>query len=133
MTAVAAADRLRDLLKKQGVQGTGDVYDLDGWQLHTHPDLCDRLRSLNPQAYQGMYGVPVLSTGRGALFAVAMGTSLLALRLPDAEAAEAKAAGARDWSEGGDGWLAVEPWSTNESTLKRWCRAAQSQAAIIKD
>ena len=133
MTRMAAADRLRDLLKKQGVKGTGDVYDLDGWQLHTHPDLGDRLRSLNPHCFKGVYGVPVLATERGELFAVAMGTSLLALRLPDAEAAEANAAGAREWADGGPGWLAVDPWSTDETILKRWCRAAQKHANSIKE
>jgi hypothetical protein len=133
MTGMAAADRLRDLLEKQGVKGTGDVYDLDGWQLHTHPDLCDRLRALNPHCYRGVYGVPVLSTEEGAIFAVAMGTSLLALRLPEAEAVEAATSGGRGWTDGGDEWLAVEPWSTDESTLKRWCRAAQKHANSIKE
>ena len=84
---------LLTMLRKQGVKGSGDAYDLDGWQLHTHPDLCDHLQSLNRACYRGDFGVPVLANARGLHFAVARGTSFLAFRLPEPERSEAKAAG----------------------------------------
>lgn len=134
MTAVSAVPpqntTLHALLQKQGVEGTGDVYDLDGWQLHTHPDLCDRLQSLNPHCYRGAYGVPVLATDRDVYFGVAMGTSTLALRLPPEEAA---AAGGREFPTAGAGWVSVDPWKTDLDLLKRWCRAAQILATTIKE
>jgi len=137
MTVVAAVHpksaALESLLRKQGVKGTGDVYDLDGWQLHTHPDLCERLQSLNPFCCHGLYGVPVLASDRGVLFGVATGTSLLALRLPEPEFMEAKVAGGRVYTEGGEGWIAVDPWNTGIETLSRWCRAAHAAANSIKD
>lgn len=122
-----AVDRLQELLRNQGVKGTGDVYDLDGWQLHAHPDLCDRLQSLNPHCYRGAYGVPVLATDRGVPFAFAMGTSTLAFRLPGDQAE------GRPFPDAGPDWVAVDPWKTDVETLKRWCRAAQKLATPIKE
>ena len=131
MTAVPPQNAtLHALLQKQGVKGTGDVYDLDGWQLHTHPDLCERLQSLNPHCYRGAFGVPVLATDRGVWFGVAIGTSTLALRLPPDEA---KAAGGRDFPNAGPDWVSVDPWQTDLDTLKRWARAALKQATLIKE
>ncbi|HUR24576.1 MAG TPA: hypothetical protein VM327_00990 [Candidatus Thermoplasmatota archaeon] len=130
MTAVAAIPpqnaALHRLLEKQGVKGTGDLYDLDGWQLHTHPDLCERLQSLCPPCYGGRFGVPVLTAGNGIHFAVAMGTSTLAFRLgPES--------GGREFPEAGLGWVAVDPWQTPLETLKRWSRTAQMSANSIKE
>jgi len=42
-------------------------------------------------------------------------------------------AGARPYPDAGDGWVAVEPWSTPAETLKRWCRIAHKYANSIKD
>jgi hypothetical protein len=123
---------LHALLRQHGVKGTGEVYDLDGWQLHTHPDLCDRLQSLNPACYRAVFGVPILSNDRGLYFGVAMGTSVLALRLPGSEAAEAAHTGARGFPDAGDAWTAVDPW-TDLEILKRWGRAALLQANSLKE
>jgi hypothetical protein len=120
-------------LRPGGVKGKGEVYDLDGYQLHAHPDLSELLESLNPACYRGVYGIPVLANDRHLLFGVAIGTGFLALRLPDPEAAEAKAAGGYDFTEAGKPWVAVEPWKTETETLTRWCRAAHANANSIKD
>lgn len=131
MTTVSAVPpqnaALQALLEKQGVKGTGDVYDLDGWQLHAHPDLCDRLQSLNPYCYRGAFGVPVLATDRGVYFAVAMGTSTLAFRIAADEA------DGRPFPDAGPGWIAVDPWKTDLETLKRWSRLAHQSATSIKE
>jgi hypothetical protein len=58
-------------LKRSAVQGKGDVYDLDGYELHTHPDLCEHLESLNRHCYGGAYGVSLLANDLGVIFAVA--------------------------------------------------------------
>ena len=121
------------MLRAQGVKGSGDVYDLDGWQLHTHPDLCDHLRSLNRACYTGAYGVPVLANDKAVYFAVARGTSFLAFRLPEPERSEATAAGGKPFPEAGDDWVSVEAWRTDTGLLRKWCRAAHSYANSIKD
>jgi len=48
------------------------------WQLHTHPDLEERLDRLAPRAgvVHGAYGVPVVAY-EGVAAAAALGTSLL--------------------------------------------------------
>ena len=117
---------LLEMLKAQGVKGSGDVYDLDGWQLHTHPDLCEHLQKLCPACYGGRYGVPVLSGGNGVIFAFALGTSTLAFRLISGTTRlEVLEAGGRAFPDAGDGWIAVEPWRTPFDTLKQWTHTAQ--------
>jgi hypothetical protein len=137
MTAVAADHPLNaallETLKAQGVKGSGDVYDLDGWQLHTHPDLCDHLQKLCPACYGGRYGVAVLTGGSGVIFALAKGTSTLAFRLTGTARSESLEAGGREFPDAGDGWVALEAWRTPPETLKRWCRVAQAHATPIKD
>ena len=73
VTAVEPSERfahprnaaLLEHLKKTAVKGKGDGYDLDGYQLHTHPDLGDHLQALNRACYEGAYGTPVLANDRG--------------------------------------------------------------------
>jgi hypothetical protein len=118
-------------LQKTAVKGKGDVYDLDGYELHTHPDLCDHLQALNRPCYGGAYGVPVLANDRGVIFAVAHGTSFLAFRLPEPEQSAAKAAGGKDYADAGDDWISVEAWRTDKDVLTKWCRAAHAYANSI--
>jgi hypothetical protein len=65
------------------------------------------------------------------IFAVALGTSLLAFRLPEPERSEAGAAGGKDFPEAGDDWISVPPWSTEKDLLATWCRAAHAYANRI--
>ncbi|MFF7454482.1 hypothetical protein [Kitasatospora sp. NPDC008115] len=61
--------------------GPGD-YTLGPWQLHTHPDLCDRLSDLAPRhPVEGLYGMPVLAF-EGVAAVVAAGLGTLLVRLP---------------------------------------------------
>lgn len=84
---------------------------LDGWQLHTHPDLQERfvvLASGHPVG--SAYGVPVLSVG-GVAAALAYGTSILLVRV---------AAPPENLASGGslppltDGeWFSVDAWQAD--------------------
>lgn len=140
LTAVDPSERyahprngpLLQLLKNTAVKGKGDVYDLDGYELHTHPDLCDYLQGLNRFCYGGAYGVPVLANDQGILFAVARGTSFVAFQLPEPEQSEAKAVGGgQDFPEAGDDWISVEAWRTDQTLVVKWCRAAHAYANSI--
>ncbi|WP_105968851.1 hypothetical protein [Streptomyces geranii] len=74
-----------DFLRAQGSPPSGpNDYALGEWQLHTHPDLQDRMTELAPRAaLHAAYGVPVLAY-EGIAAAVALGMSTLLLRLPAA-------------------------------------------------
>ena len=54
-------------------------HDLDGYELHALPEVCDRLISLAgelpqlPQGWYAAYGVPVLAADNGVIYAFAIG------------------------------------------------------------
>ncbi len=106
-------------------------YDLDEFELHTHPDLCEHLYSLNPWCKGAAYGVPVLATDRGVLFAMARGTSTLALRLAGTDRAAAIESGGRDFTEAGPDWVAFEAWRVDGAALKDLAQAALAVAVSI--
>ncbi|MDX6590915.1 MAG: hypothetical protein QOJ13_111 [Gaiellales bacterium] len=62
--------------------------DLDGFELHAHPDLCERLIGLAneleevPDGWHAVYGVPALATSDGVIYAFAIGVGGIGLRLP---------------------------------------------------
>lgn len=64
-----------------------DPYVVDGYELHALDSLASRLREFVhhvPEAKFGyVYGIPVLSTSSGRIFATAGGTHHLYLFLPD--------------------------------------------------
>jgi hypothetical protein len=66
-----------------------DPYVVDGYALHAHPDLVDRLKSLlvhTPEArLEFAFGIPMLCTPAGRAFATAGGTSSLSVFLPENE------------------------------------------------
>jgi hypothetical protein len=61
-------------------------YAVDGFEVHVHPDLVERLHELarySPAAhFKYIFGTPVLCTSTGVVFAMARGTSSLILYLP---------------------------------------------------
>jgi hypothetical protein len=59
------------------------VWDLDGWELHTYPDLILRLEEIagSSKRVKPLYGVVVVEVKDVAL-AVTMRTDSLVLRLP---------------------------------------------------
>lgn len=65
-----------------------DPFVADGYELHAHPDLVERLRKLIPCAEAGLefaYGIPMLCTPKGRAFAIGEGVSSLSLFLPENE------------------------------------------------
>ncbi|WP_419999309.1 hypothetical protein [Streptomyces boninensis] len=102
-------EALLDFLRAQAVppDGPGD-HALGKWQLHTHPDLCDRLADLAPRhPLHTAYGVPVLAH-EGIAAAVALGTDRLLVRLP--KLPHNIAAGAPMPPLTDQGWQSVDPW-----------------------
>ena len=79
----------------------------------SHPDLDDALAALGRDCgatRRAAYGVPVLATHGGVLFAVARGTRSLGLRLPDDTWVLAIEMGAVPWSELGPDWMQFDVW-----------------------
>ncbi len=86
-----------------------DPYVVDGYELHTHPDLVDRLRNLmasTPEAkLEFAFGVPMLCTPAGRVFATAGGTFSLSLLLPEGET------WGQPYPEYGRQWRQGFPWA----------------------
>ena len=102
---------LLDFLRAQGCPPGGpDDYALGAWQLHTHPDLLDRLAELARHApLHAAYGVPVLAR-EGIAAVAAVGTSVLLVRLPAAPSG--LEAGTSVPFLAGHGWQAVDAWQS---------------------
>lgn len=123
---VVALLKAKALPKKNG----GDVspWDIDDYELHTHPDLREKLREIASDALVececAAYGYPVLTNNDGIIFAIARGTSDLAFRLPPDGILEVVKEGGVVKREYGDDWVTIDPWGKNNDNLKRWCLAA---------
>jgi hypothetical protein len=125
-------------LKSQAVvpnQHQRSRWDIDGYELHTHPDLIERLQQLGEGTQMQVtaaYGLPVLASPIGRPFAVDVGTSTLLLRLgvvPD----DVRASDAPSWFRL-QGWVSVDAWQADllreEGTarLRIWVREAFDNA-----
>jgi hypothetical protein len=90
-----------------------DPYVEDGYELHARTDLVDRLRSLmeyTPGAnFEFAYGIPVLCTPTGRIFATAGGTSSLQLYLPEEES------WGQEYVEYGKPWRQGHAWAIGRS------------------
>lgn len=104
---------LLDLLREQGVPQEHGDFVYEGWALHTHPDLVERLEHLAPQwPVLPTFGVPVLAA-KGVAAVVAQGMGVLLVRLPEAppEVLE-PAAPCPPLTDPGQGWYTVSPWQS---------------------
>lgn len=102
---------LLDFLRSQASppSGPGD-YALGAWQLHTHPDLIDRLCELAPGwPLAAAYGVPLLACD-GIAAVVALGTGWLAVRIDALPANVKTLEPAPAWTFTGGDWHIVDPW-----------------------
>ncbi|MFE6039918.1 hypothetical protein [Streptomyces sp. NPDC056452] len=104
---------LLDLLREQGIpQERGDMV-YEGWELHTHPDLLDRLEDLAPHwPVLPTFGIPVLAV-EGIAAVAALGMSTLLVRLPEAPPELLEAAAPRPpLTDADHDWYAVCPWQS---------------------
>ena len=89
------------------------AYAYEGWELHTHPDLVERLEDLAPRRPAlATFGVPVLAA-KGIAAVVARGTGVLLLRLPEAPPEPLEPAGpCPPLTDPGQGWYSVCRWQS---------------------
>ncbi|WLQ53717.1 hypothetical protein P8A21_39940 (plasmid) [Streptomyces poriferorum] len=129
---------LLDLLRLQGVPEGRGAYAYEGWELHTHPDLVERLEDLAPQwPVLATFGMPVLAA-KGIAAVVAWGMGILLVRLPEAptEALEL-AEPCPPLTDPGQGWYSVCPWQSelhsaeSQAQLSLLIRHALSHAATL--
>jgi hypothetical protein len=115
-----------------------DPWALDGFELDTHPDLCERLDQLAVGKLGGgsigLDGVPALVEG-SVIYAVARGTSRIDLRIPSGPSlAEALEHGGEPAADFGTGWICVDAWLTDlpsvkgAALLRSWVAAAAGMA-----
>jgi hypothetical protein len=83
---------------------------LGAWELHTHPDLMDRLCDLAPgRPLTAAYGIPLLASD-GVAAVVAFGTGWLAVRIDHLPANIKTLEPASTWTFAGGDWRIVGPW-----------------------
>ncbi len=111
-------------------------YRLGSFELHTHPDVCERLDQVAQGGrVVGVYGLCARAGRAGAVFAIGMGTGSIALRLPDGPAREAVLANGGRLEPGfGPGWVVADAWlsevprAPGTSLLAAWVEAARVAA-----
>ncbi|MEE4491078.1 hypothetical protein [Streptomyces sp. BE230] len=104
---------LLELLRQQSVPRERGSHVDGGWELHTHPDLVERLEDLAPQwPVLATFGVPVLAA-KGIAGVVALGTGTLLVRLPEAPAELLEPAEpCPPLTDPGQGWYSLCPWQS---------------------
>lgn len=104
---------LLNLLRQQAVPQERGAYVYEGWELHTHPDLVERLEDLAPQwPVLATFGMPVLAA-KGIAAVVAFSMGILLVRLPEAPAGPLKPAKpCPPLMDPGQGWYSLCPWQS---------------------
>ncbi|MFG2921867.1 hypothetical protein ACGFYA_10120 [Streptomyces sp. NPDC048305] len=131
---------LLDLLRQQGVPQESGAYAYEGWELHAHPDLVERLEDLAPPwPVLAVFGVPVLAA-KGTAAVVGWGMGILLVRLPEAPAEPLELAKpCPPLTDPGQGWYSVCPWQSelhsaeSKAQLSLLIRHALSYAATLSD
>lgn len=133
------SEKIVALLKENAVRrNVGESvskWDIDEYELHTHPDLQYKLEKIAAdflsECEYALFGYPVLATSDGVIFCIVRGTSTLALRVPGDVEKQVKKFGGMDAPEYGDDWVSISPWSTDERYLKDWCQRAHEYATTV--
>ncbi|WP_328314725.1 hypothetical protein OG432_33565 [Streptomyces sp. NBC_00442] len=104
---------LLDVLREQGVPQDKHGFPYEGWELHTHPDLVERLGDLAADwPAVAAYGMPVLAA-KGVAAVVARSMGMLLVRLPEAPPGSLKRQAA--WpplTDPGQGWYSLCAWQS---------------------
>jgi len=127
----AILERLRE-----AAEPATSEYRLGAWELHAHPDLCERLDDVAPGGRRvEVYGLPGRASQSGVLYVVARGTSGILLRLPTGPARDAVLAnGGAVASDIGSDWVRADAWLTDipsaagRELLAGWIEAARGAA-----
>jgi hypothetical protein len=106
-------------LRSQATPGHDDSWnswDLEGWQLHAHPDLSDRFAEVSPTGVNLIpaYGLDVL-VASGVAAGFVLGTHCLFLRLPAPPTDVAQNPYCATTFAAPD-WYAIDPWQSDVST-----------------
>jgi hypothetical protein len=104
-------------LQQQSSPGRGDSWDLQGWKLHVHPDLSDRLVEISPSGVELVpaYGLYVLA-GSGIAAGFVTGTGCLFLRLPMEPEGVARGRQACQEAFSAPNWYGIDPWQSDLPT-----------------
>jgi hypothetical protein len=121
---------------REAAEPATSAYRLGAWELHAHPDLCERFDEVAPGGRRvEVYGLPGRAGSGGVLYAVARGTSGILLRLPSGPARDAVlASGGAVASDIGSDWVRADAWLTDVPSaaglalLAEWVEAARSAA-----
>lgn len=107
-----------------------DDYGLEGWQLHAHPDLVEFVETkIFPSGQMvSAYGVPAVVVN-GVVAAVAIGSSVLLLRLPEPPAYCAWKTPDSPLDE--RGWYTIDAWQDPLSRLRLLADAALRYATEL--
>ena len=108
-------------------------YRLGAFEQHAHPDVCERLDALARGGRSvGAYGLCARVGRGGVLYAIAMGTGSIALRLSGAVVRDAVIGqGGRPAADLGpewviaDAWLSKLPAAEGSALLAGWIEAAR--------
>ena len=111
------------------------VFRLGGWELHAHPDLCERLDEVAVTGRRvELFGLPGRATSSGAIYAVAQGTGTILLRAPGDIREDILEHGGtpaadigHDWVRA-DAWLSDVPRAAGSALLAGWLEAAREAA-----
>jgi hypothetical protein len=110
-------------------------YRLGPWELHVHPDLCERLEEVGSTGSAGIHGCCSLVAPGGIIYALGSGTSSILVRLPPGpDRSAAMEHGAKVEPDLGDPWLRVPAWPRDlpsaaaTKRLAGWLRAARDAA-----
>jgi hypothetical protein len=102
-------------LRSQAVwHATLQPYDLDHYQLHTHPDLVERLEELGhdcPAKLLPVYGISLLVRSGDRPFALAVGTGALLVKLSEVPEG-LSGCDLPTWFSAA-GWVGVDPWQSD--------------------
>jgi len=115
-----------------------DPYVVDGYELHAPPELVDRLKQLmayTPEAeLQFAFGIPMLCTPRGRVFATAGGTWYLCLYLPmNSTWGTAYAEYGNPWRQGYASPVGRSNTEQHEAEMALLMRAAYSAAMQVDE
>jgi hypothetical protein len=130
------ANRLILASLRQAAEPAQSEYRLGAFEQHVHPDVCERLEALARGGRPvGAYGLCARAARGGVLYALGMGTSSIALRLPDGPVREAVlAGGGRLDPDLGPDWVLTDAWlptlsgADGTALLAAWVEAARLAA-----